>query len=350
MSDTPTPEIAASYQSAGRRARLECWLHERWYDGARVPFWLAALEPLYRASAALHALPYQQGWLARSKMAVPVIVVGNLTAGGTGKTPLVIWLVEHLRKRGLRPGIICRGYLGKARGAPQMVNAQSDWREVGDEPVLLARRSQVPVAVGADRVAAAQVLSAQCDVLVCDDGLQHHRLARDLEILLVDGIRRFGNGRRLPAGPLRQSAAHFAQRFPLRVVNGAHGEPGEWPMQLLGQNLLRLDGSQAEPLANWRGRQVRALAGIGNPQRFYNALRSAGLEVRAVPVADHGIASSAQLHSDAHLPLLMTEKDALKYQIAELPDARMFPVDAHLDSRLADLVWEQLCARRRGEL
>lgn len=347
MSDTSTPEIRANQQTAGHRARVEGWLHQRWYDGAQVPLWLAALEPLYRAGAALHALPYQHGWFSKSELPVPVIVVGNLTAGGTGKTPLVIWLVEQLRKRGLRPGIISRGYQGKARAA-QMVDSQSDWREVGDEPVLLARRTQVPVAVGADRVAAAQSLSAHCNVLVCDDGLQHHRLARDLEILLIDGSRRFGNGRLLPAGPLRQRATDLVQRFPLRVVNGEHGEPGEWPMQLVGQYLCRLDGSQVEPLSDWRGRQVRALAGIGNPERFYNTLRSAGLEVRAIPVGDHGVASKAQLQSDAHLPLLMTEKDALKYPITELRDARMLPVDAHLDHRFAELVFAQLSAHRRA--
>src|SRR5208282_377573 len=183
---------------------MRAWLERVWFGGARGGGWLIPLALLFGAASALRRHAYRAGWLPRVRIGRPVVVIGNLTVGGSGKTPLTVWLATQLKARGLTVGIVIRGYGGASRG-PLRVEPGTDPRLAGDEAVLLARRTGAPVVVGRDRVAAAQLLADEVDLVIADDGLQHYRLARDLEIVVVDGVRRFGNGRLLPAGPLRES-------------------------------------------------------------------------------------------------------------------------------------------------
>src|SRR5271167_3089485 len=198
---------------------VQSWLNEIWYEGATVPWWLLPLSAMYGAAGALRRHAYAGHWLKSLRLACPLIVVGNLSVGGTGKTPLVCWLVAQLAERGLKPGVVTRGYGGSNR-APLLVKPTDDPHVVGDESILLVRRTQVPVAIGRDRRAASQLLiNAGCDVVVSDDGLQHYALARDCEIVVIDTDRRFGNGRLLPAGPLRETPARLGAADAV-VVNG----------------------------------------------------------------------------------------------------------------------------------
>ncbi|MHB1950934.1 MAG: tetraacyldisaccharide 4'-kinase [Acidiferrobacteraceae bacterium] len=244
---------------------------------------------------------------------VPAIIVGNVTVGGTGKTPLTAWIGEWLVHAGYRPGIVSRGYGGRAR-KPQEVLEDSDPLEVGDEPVLLARRS-LRVAVGADRVAAAQLLIEQrgCDVIVSDDGLQHWRLRPDVAVAVIDGQRRFGNGFCLPAGPLREPAGGLC-RVDVCVVQGGELRPGEWGMRLVPGEFVNLaDRRRTRTPADFVEPVIHAVAGIGHPARFFEALRSAGVAVRPHAFADHHRFSPADFaFADAGSAVIMTEKDAVK--------------------------------------
>ena len=267
-------------------------LTDLWY---REPDRASLLQPLawlYGAVVRLRRAAYGSGLIVTERAGCPVVVIGNLTVGGTGKTPLTIWLARELVGRGLRVGILSRGY-GRRERAPREVLAGSDWREVGDEPLLLARHSACPTFVAADRVAGARALTARgVQVILADDGLQHLRLGRACEIVVVDGARGFGNGRLLPAGPLREPLAALA-RADVVVTNGAatHGSlarpppgPGPLTMSLVAGEAVRLDAAAApRPLPAFRGQRVHAVAGIGNPQRFFAMLRAQGLEIEEHP-------------------------------------------------------------------
>jgi tetraacyldisaccharide 4'-kinase len=256
---------------------------------------------------------------------VPVIVVGNFTAGGTGKTPLTIVLAEHLHRRGFRPGIVSRGYGRRERGPVRVARGMPATR-TGDEPALMHERTGLPVQVDADRVAAARALVADgCDLLLADDGLQHRRLARDIEIEVVDGERRHGNGHLLPAGPLREPPRPTT----LRVVNGPGAGPGEWPMGYLLGDARSLDGSRRQPLERFVGKTVGAVAGIGHPQRFFASLRARSLAVEERAFADHHRFVAGDF-AGLPRPLLMTEKDAVKCRDLGLDDAWAVPVHADL--------------------
>jgi tetraacyldisaccharide 4'-kinase len=277
-----------------------------------------------------------------------VIVVGNLTVGGAGKTPLVIWLCEHLQRAGHRPGVVSRGYGGRPPRLPLSVTAATAPSEAGDEPVLIAARTGCPVVVDPDRPRAARALLAanDVDVIVADDGLQHYALARNLEIVVVDGRRRFGNGFCLPAGPLREPLSRLVT-VDLVVVNGAGGA-GEFALRLVGDRLANLaDVAHTEPLTAWRGRRVHAVAGIGDPARFFTALTTAGLEVVEHPFPDHHAYRPDDLDFGDGLPVLMTEKDAVKCRtfaaarhwylpVSAAPDAAFM---AALDAKLSTLPW-----------
>lgn len=325
------------------------WLTRRWYDPhAPVPFGLRALAAIYRgAIRARHAL-YRNGWLLVERLPTPVVVVGNLSVGGTGKTPLVIALVEILRAAGFSPGVVSRGYGGRARGWPQKVTAQSDPLEVGDETVLIATRTGCPLMAGPERVAAARaLLEGGCDVIVSDDGLQHYRLGRDVEIAVVDGARGLGNGLCLPAGPLREPPARL-QSVDCVVKNGGEARPGEFLMRLEGDTAVRLGGGEARPLASFAGRKVRALAGIGNPQRFFDHLRSFGLEAEERAFPDHHVFRAEDLAWGDDVPLLMTEKDAVKCRALSQESLWMVPVRAILPPEFAASVLNLLRTKIDG--
>jgi tetraacyldisaccharide 4'-kinase len=304
-----------------------------WYEGHPLGLLLAPLGWLYCAVARLRALAYRRGWLDSVPVGVPVIVVGNLTVGGTGKTPLVIWLCDYLRRRGHRPGIASRGYGGSAAAQPTRVSADADPARVGDEPLLLVRRCRCPVVVGRDRVAAARRLVDElgCDLVISDDGLQHYRLRRDLEILVVDGDRRFGNGRCLPAGPLREPVAR-ARRADLVILNGDGDGDGPRMRLTPGAAVSLAEPEVTRGLLDFCGSRVTAVAGIGHPQRFFAMLRRIGLDIDARPYPDHHRFSAADVAAWPPGPVLMTEKDAVKCIGLTGADAWYVPVDARPDA------------------
>ncbi|HEY9199162.1 MAG TPA: tetraacyldisaccharide 4'-kinase [Gammaproteobacteria bacterium] len=283
-----------------------------WY-GRSLRVWpLLPLSALYCAVVMVRRGLYRSGLRKIHRLDVPVIVVGNLTVGGTGKTPLVIWLTRFLREQGHRPGLVARGYGGQAPHWPQSVSADSDPALVGDEPVLLARATGCPMAVAPDRVAAARALLAEhdCTVIVSDDGLQHYALGRDIEIAVIDGARRFGNGHCLPAGPLREPLRRLRE-VDLTVANGTAGA-GEFAMQVVLDQAVNLVSGERRPLEDFVTRQpVHAIAGIGHPERFFAALRAAGLNARTQAFPDHHAYRPEEL-SFADGALLMTDKDAVK--------------------------------------
>ena len=314
-----------------------------WYGKRRSPWWTWPMAGLYGALTALRHGLYRIGVLRSVRLPVPVIVIGNLTAGGTGKTPLTIALAAALRERGLRPGVVSRGHGGRQRG-PLLLDAAPDPAEVGDEPCLIAAAG-VPVAVGRDRPAAAQLLvAAGCDVLIADDGLQHYRLARDVEICVIDGARRFGNGRLLPAGPLREPLRRL-DRVDLRVCNGGTPQAGEYPMRLAGGEVVSLDGSKRQSLATFAGQRVHAVAAIGNPARFFASLRDAGIEVIEHAFADHHAFTAADLAFGDALPVLMTDKDAVKCRAFAQAHWWRVPVRAELPVEFFQAVIARLPAR-----
>lgn len=296
-----------------------------WFDGSAPPWFARGLAHVYAGAVATRAALYRRNLLRSRHPGRPVVVVGNLIAGGSGKTPLTIALVERLRAEGLRPGVASRGY-GRARSdTARWVDGATDPALGGDEPVLIARRTGALVRVDADRVAAADALiEAGCDLVVCDDGLQHYRLARDLEIEVIDGRRRYGNRIALPAGPMREPPER-GERCDFRVVNlgadppaggqtDAQGEAGfgEWPMRLASQDALALRGSRNVPLSAFAGQRVHAVAGIGDPERFFAMLRGLGIAVVPHAFPDHHRYTAADLAFGSELPVLMTEKDAVK--------------------------------------
>ena len=314
-------------------------LLDSWW-GRRRPLWLLLpLSWLYAAIVRLRRRAYAAGILRSQRLAVPVVVVGNLTVGGSGKTPLVIWLAEQLQQRGLRPGIISRGYGGRSRTWPRAVTPDSDPSEVGDEPVLIAQRTGCPLVVGPDRIADGRMLldSAPCDLILADDGLQHYRLQRDFEILVVDGERRFGNGHCLPLGPLREPAQRRRQADRI-VVNGGQPKAGELPMRLvMGPAEHLADPARQRPLADFRADGgCHAVAGIGNPERFFRQLEAAGLGIERHPFPDHHAFAQGQLEFHDQKAVLMTEKDGVKYRPYATERHWAVPVEAELDEGLAD--------------
>ena len=340
---------------------LDLWLQQVWYGRRPVPWYLRALAPVYGAVIGLRRWLYARGWLRSVRVGVPVIVVGNITVGGTGKTPMVVWLATRLNERGFRVAVISRGY-GRVATRVQRVERASSAAEVGDEALLISRRAPAPVYVGRDRVAAARAAIADgAQLLIADDGLQHLRLARDFEIVMVDARRAMGNGALLPAGPLRESAARLGSVAAV-VLTGASAADarfaGALPMRLEGSTLLPVNATGlGRELAEFAGQRVHAVAAIGNPQRFFATLRAAGLELVEHPYPDHDPFRLAELQFGDGLPVIMTEKDAVKCQAFApaqcwyLPVSAVFaPADGRqllgrilMDARLLDILACPLC-------
>jgi tetraacyldisaccharide 4'-kinase len=287
------------------------WLLQTWYGGTRRGAWLLPVSWLFTALAALRRRLYRAGWLSRYRASRPVVIVGNITVGGTGKTPLILWLAEQLRLRGQRVGVASRGYGGRGRGA-RRIRASDPVVETGDEPALTARRSGVHVAVGSDRPAAVRLLEDDCDVILSDDGLQHYALERDVEIAVVDGQRGLGNGWRLPAGPLREAPSRL-EEVDAVVINGEGFErPGSLRMHMEPVRFVNILSGDSVPVDLFNGQRAHAVAAIGHPERFFGLLRSLGIDVDTRALPDHATPAAGQLDFGDDLPVLMTEKDAVK--------------------------------------
>ena len=319
------------------------WLDRYGYSLNLVAVLLWPLGLLFGAVARARRFLYQSGILKSVGLGVPVVVVGNISVGGTGKTPLVARLVELLREAGYRPGVVGRGYGGRSAQWPRAVLIDSDPEQVGDEPVLLARRCRCPVVVGPDRVAAARLLSETygCNVIVSDDGLQHYRLRRDIEIAVVDGFRRLGNAACLPAGPLREPPSRLRE-VDFVVGNGA-ARGREYLMSLRGATAHNLrDPCITATLAGFRQSTVHAVAGIGDPWRFFDHLRHARLRLIEHPFPDHHPFRAEDLRFREDLPVLMTEKDAVKCRAIGPENGWYVPVSARLDPEFEDSFLKRL--------
>ena len=322
------------------------WLQGQWFQQRRLPPALWLLLPLNGLFIVLSVL---KRWLTRPEtLAVPVIVVGNIIVGGAGKTPLTLWLAQQLQLRGFKPGIVSRGYGGK-NALPCAVTAAADPAEVGDEALLLARRVNVPVWVARDRVAAGHALLAahpEVNLILCDDGLQHYRLARDLELVVFDA-RGGGNGWRLPLGPLREPWSRLATVDAIVCNNFSARQllpqVPQFAMNLQASEFYRLDDvRQLAPLSYFAGKKLYALAGIGDPGRFFRTLKSLGLSFEAQPFPDHHAYRAGDLAFAKDGILLMTEKDAVKCAGLASGETWVLPVEAELSPALIDLILEKL--------
>jgi tetraacyldisaccharide 4'-kinase len=361
------------------RSKLDTWFARIWMRRGPAACLLWPWSLLFRLLSSLRRFLYRAGVLKSVRIAVPVIVVGNVFIGGTGKTPFTIWLVDALRRAGYMPGVVSRGH-GVRNDAALVVTPDSPPQQAGDEPVLIAQRAHCPLVVGRDRAAAANLLLSlypQVNVIISDDGLQHYALQRDVEIVLFDG-RGAGNGWLLPAGPLREPVS---RRRDFTVVNLP--SRSAWPeqirpaeavqMRLLGTVAERLhDAAQTMPLTDLAdvanvettdrplgarrsdarrigARRIIAAAGIGHPERFFAMLRAAGLSFDPMPLPDHFDFTADTFAGVEADVILMTEKDAVKCRhIAALrDDLRLWvvPIAAQIDAVLADKIVEKLRGR-----
>lgn len=309
-----------------------------WSGSSLVYLLLLPLSWLYGLVSGLIRLSYRCGLRKSWRAPVPVVIVGNLTAGGNGKTPMVIWLVEQLQQRGYRIGVVSRGYGGKSAVYPLVLDAQTTTRQAGDEPVLIFQRTGAPVAISPKRAEAVQALLNQgkFDLIITDDGLQHYALQRDFELVVIDGVRRFGNGWWLPAGPMRERVSRL-KTVDACVANGGVAQPGEIAMKLQAQDAVNIASGERRPAIELP--HVVAMAGIGHPPRFFATLEKLGVEAdREVAFADHQEYNHGQLAALASQgqTLLMTEKDAVKCRAFAQPDWWYLPVEAVLPTEQAE--------------
>ncbi len=322
------------------------WVQNTWYGGSPLRWLLLPFTWIYSAAIACRRLLYSSGVLRSLKVSVPVIIVGNITVGGTGKTPLTIWLAQQLAANGYKPGIISRGYRGMVGPNPMEATADSDPAVVGDEAISIASRSECPVVVHPDRVAAAKLaIELGANVIVADDGLQHYRLGRDFEIAVVDGTRRYGNRQLLPAGPLREPLSRLNTINQILVQRETDGgsellhrsaDPPPVYFRLVASAICRLDDSDIRNIGDFAGTKVHALAGIGNPERFFRLLEGYNIEVIRHPLPDHAEITLDELAFDDDLDVVMTEKDAVKCRWLDTSNCWYVPVDVAINDADAE--------------
>lgn len=327
---------------------LERTLIKTWHEKNGLSFTLRPFSWLFCLIAIIRRFAYRTGLLRSTRLPVPVIIVGNLTVGGTGKTPVVIYLAELLKSAGYHPGIVSRGYKGKATSWPQQVRPDSDPVMVGDEAIVISRRTRCPMAVGPERTVAAKALldHHDCDVIISDDGLQHYALQRSLEIVVIDGVRRFGNGYCLPAGPLREPLSRL-QSVDLKLTNGTAAND-EIALRYQFNDLISLhDTSLRQELSGMKGQTVHAIAGIGNPQRFFDLLRQQGLKVIEHSFPDHYYYYESDIVFDDEYPVLMTEKDAVKCSRFAKKNSWYLPVSVKIENDFDTKLVELLGSRKR---
>ncbi|MEK6748176.1 MAG: tetraacyldisaccharide 4'-kinase [Pseudomonadota bacterium] len=328
------------------------WIQSFWYRDEKPPLLLRGFALIFQTIVVMRRWAYKLHLLRVYRPPVLVVVVGNINVGGTGKTPATTWVVQMLKKAGFNPAIVSRGYGGRAIHWPQQVRPDSDPEVVGDEAILLARRCQVPMAVGPNRKLAIQELlkHTSINVIVMDDGLQHYAVARDIEIAVIDGQRRFGNGHCLPAGPLREPLSRLRKTHFL-VNNGGDPKDAEFPMLLTIDKVVNVaDPSQQRTLESFNDTPVHAVAGIGNPQRFFRQLTAFGLQVAPHSFPDHHAFEPEDLAFNDSNPILMTEKDAVKCERFAAGHYWYVTVDAKLPSefeqQLLDALYRCITGRK----
>ncbi|ACE82908.1 tetraacyldisaccharide 4'-kinase [Cellvibrio japonicus Ueda107] len=335
--------LRPSSTSSSTSSRQQAWL-DAWYGQRRWTLWLLPLMWIFVALSR-----FRRWWILRYQqvnLPTPLIVVGNISVGGTGKTPLLIALVKHFQAQGYNPGVISRGYGGRAPNYPYLVESSSTPAEAGDEPISIYRQTGCAICVGPDRVAAARYLEdLGCDLLLSDDGLQHYRLGRDIEIALVDGLRGVGNGHCLPVGPLRESAERLKSvdwvvaNSPSDSFSLPVDEPVfTIPMAIAPLCFQSLLSTESLAIDAFTGKSVHAVAGIGNPRRFYQSLQLLGVEPVEHSYPDHHSYAPADLAFDENLPVVMTEKDAVKCRAFAQENWYYLVIEA----RLPDLFWSAL--------
>ena len=330
----------------------ENWVYSVWYGNSPFRWLLLPLSGLFWLLVTGRRLLFTSRLRKSEAVAAPVVVVGNITAGGTGKTPVTSWLARALRERGYVPGVVSRGYGGAVGPRPVQALAASDPREVGDEAILLAAQSGCPVVVHPDRIAAAEmVIGLGANVVIADDGLQHYRLARNFEIAVVDGARCFGNGYLLPAGPLREPVSRLrtvdqviVQRHAGSGQDGACGLPERSTIDfhLRITAVSRLDRSIVCQIDEFAGQTVHAVAGIGHPERFFRMLERHGLKVVRHPLPDHAIIGRDDIEFADELAVLMTEKDAVKCRWPDTGKCWFVPVEVEFAGNGGELLLEQI--------
>ncbi|EKD55321.1 MAG: tetraacyldisaccharide 4'-kinase [uncultured bacterium] len=323
-------------------------LENMWYGGSYkiLVFLLLPFSLLFRLLVSLRYFLFRFSILRTVNLSQPVIVVGNITVGGTGKTPFVIQLAEELQNRGYRPGIVSRGVGGKKMQKPCWVDLQADPAIVGDEALLIVQRTGCPMVTSVDRVSACQELlqKTTCNAIIADDGLQHYRLGREIEICIIDGMRQLGNGHMLPAGPLREPISRL-KRVDFIVVNGQktsfldeHTES----MELLGNNLFSVKNlKKMSILDDFKGQKVHAIAGIGNPKRFFSLLRDHQIDIIEHTFPDHYLFSAKDLNFSDNLPIIMTEKDAVK--CVSFADEKYWYL--RVDAKISDHLVQKICQK-----
>ncbi len=323
---------------------LHRWLEGVWYHNSAGKYLLIPFTPLFCFIAFMRR--WQHECKRDNSNKIPIIVIGNITVGGTGKTPLVISVVNLLKEAGYSPGIISRGYKGTAKEWPQRVISSTPPHLVGDEPVLMASRTQVPVVVGADRNTDIRYLlnHYDCDVIVSDDGLQHYKMPRSIEMVVIDGDRRFGNGWCLPAGPLRERVSRL-QKADFCIVNAmddSQTEKSEYLMELKGNHLINLSTAKTITLADLTNQKVYAVTGIGNPDRFFSTLHHHGLDIIPHSFVDHHQFQKEDLIFEHDYPVILTEKDAVKCRKFQTTNCWYLPVTAELPDTFKLALLEKL--------
>lgn len=289
------------------------WFQDAWYKEMYISSIFMPISMLYADFIRFRSFLYRIGVLGKTKLPATVIIIGNITVGGTGKTPLILWLARFLREEGYKPGIVSRGYGGNAEIWPQWVDNQSTVEQIGDEAVLIAKRSDCPISVGPERAKAAQLLldKTDCNIIISDDGLQHYALERDIEVAVIDGERRFGNGYMLPCGPLREPVERL-QTVDLLIINGIAEEDNEFSMEIKGDIAVNLVTKEEKLLTDFALSPCHALAGIGNPKRFFDLLERQKISIDCHAFQDHHQFIAEDITFDDDKPVLMTEKDMIK--------------------------------------
>jgi tetraacyldisaccharide 4'-kinase len=333
---------------------LHRFFNSIWYSGNRLGYAFLPVSIVFSWLVSRRRTAYLQGKKSAYHSPLPVIVVGNITVGGTGKTPVTIWLIEALQQQGYRPGVVSRGYGGSAPYYPYRVSESDQAGVVGDEPLMMQRRTNVPVVVDPNRARAVQHLvnQGEVDVIISDDGLQHYGLSRTVELVVVDGSRGFGNRQLLPVGPLRESLRRL-QDVDAVIINGesqhvslqalASGFPEkQFNMVIAPGDLEPLNTESAEILKNGLPESVYAVAGIGNPQRFFQTLQALGIAHQAVPFPDHHDYSELDLECVEQGFVITTEKDAVKLRRFQRLKGAYLPINAQLQAQLIDVIIARL--------